>query len=103
MPAATVKITKDDEVLVGSETGDGPVDALFKAIENCTGYVGELEEYTIQAVGHGQDAQGHVKISVNFGGISVIGKGSSTDVIKASALAYLNAINHYLVQENTGK
>lgn len=101
LPTATVKLKNEEEELVASETGDGPVDALFNAIDSCIGFTGDLEDYTIQAVGHGQDAQGHVKLTANFEGISVIGKGSSTDVVKASALAYLNAVNQFLVQKES--
>jgi len=101
LPTATVKLINEDKECIGSETGDGPVDALFNAIDSCIGFTGDLEDYTIQAVGHGQDAQGHVKLTANFEGISVIGKGSSTDVVKASALAYLNAVNQFLVQKES--
>jgi len=102
LPTATVKLKKDEEEKIGSETGDGPIEAIYNAIDSCIGFTGELEEYTIQAIGHGQDAQGHVKLIVNFDGISVVGKGSSTDIVKASALAYLNAVNQFMVQNQNG-
>ena len=78
---------------MGSQNGDGPVDAVFKSIDECTGTSGRLTEYLIHAVGSGKDAQGQVKLQVDFGGILVDGKAASTDIIEASALAYINAVN----------
>ena len=78
---------------MGTQAGDGPVDAVFKSIDECTGITGKLTEYVIQAVGSGKDAQGQVKLQVNFNGVIADGKASSTDIIEASALAYVNALN----------
>jgi len=93
IPSATVVMKKGKKTSVGTQVGDGPVDAVFKSIEECTQTPGRLTEYAIQVVGSGKDAQGQVKLQVNFNGVTVDGKASSTDIIEASALAYINALN----------
>ena len=97
MPTATVKVRKEDEEFVASTTGDGPIDALFMAIESAIGLKTKLKEYIIQAIGCGKDAQGQVKLILEIDGQNFVGRGSSTDIIEASAIAHINAINrHYL-------
>jgi 2-isopropylmalate synthase len=93
IPSATVKMLKGEDGCLGTQTGDGPIDAVFKSIDQCTGVQGRLTEYVIQAVGSGKDAQGQVKLQVDFDGVIADGKASSTDIIEASALAYINALN----------
>jgi 2-isopropylmalate synthase len=82
-------------------TGDGPVDAALKAIDRITKTRGRLIEYSLRAVSPGKDALGEVTVKINFGdGKLVTGKGASTDVIEASARAYINAVNRYLANGN---
>lgn len=78
-------------------TGDGPVDACYKAIEALTQTQGELLDYAIKSVSRGQDALGEVTVKVRLGEKSFIAHGTSTDVVEASAKAYLNAINKSIV------
>jgi 2-isopropylmalate synthase len=66
---------------------------VYSAIEAITGMKGRLLDYNLRAVTQGRDAIGEVAVKVEFDGTVVSGKGSSTDVIEASARAYLNAIN----------
>jgi 2-isopropylmalate synthase len=82
-----------------SMTGDGPVDACYKAIDSITKIKGELLDYSIQSVSRGKDALGEVTIKVKIKDKSVIAHGASTDIVVASAKAYLNAINKVLAQE----
>ena len=82
--------------------GDGPVDALFRAIERITGLPATLKEYNIKAVTGGKDALGEVTIRMEYGGKSYTGRGVSTDVIAASARAYMNAVNK-IARESQGK
>lgn len=99
MPSATVKLMRGNDEFTGSAHGDGPVDALFQAIDAALGTKCTLKEYVIQAIGSGRDALGHVKLSLVFEGEGdeYAGKGAATDIIEASGLAYLNAVNrHYL-------
>ncbi len=81
------------EILQDSAAGNGAVDAAMKAIDRILGRQGHLVEYQVQAVTGGKDALGEVTLKVDFGdGKLITGKGASTDVIEASARAYLHAI-----------
>jgi len=93
IPSATVRLKKDTEVFQDSGVGDGPVDAVLNAIDAITGLKGKLQDYQLRAVTSGKDAIGEVSVRVDFDGTVVPGKGSSTDVIEASARAYVNALN----------
>jgi 2-isopropylmalate synthase len=93
IPSATVRLKKEDQVFQDSGVGDGPVDAVLNAIDAITGLKGRLQDYQLRAVTGGKDALGEVSIKVDFDGTVVPGKGSSTDVIEASARAYVNALN----------
>jgi 2-isopropylmalate synthase len=93
VPHATVKIRIDGEEHMGHATGDGMVDACFKAISDLTGMHPHLDRYVVKAITGGTDALGEVSCMVSQGGVTVMGQGSHTDIIQASALAYLNALN----------
>ncbi len=93
IPTATVRLRKGEELLEEAACGDGPVDAVYKAIERITGIALKLKEYNIKAVTGGKDALGEVTIKVSTNGHAVTGRGLSTDVIQASAKAYLHAVN----------
>lgn len=97
-PAATVKLRFKNKLLQGSSTGDGPVDACYKAMEKITKIKGELLDYSLKAVTKGKDAVGEVTAQVRIKRQIVSGRGASTDIIEASAKAYLNAINKTLVK-----
>jgi 2-isopropylmalate synthase len=92
-PTATVELRLRDERFVDSATGDGPVDAAYKAIERITGEIGKLTEYSIKSVTFGHDAIGEVFVRVDFDGVMFNGRAVSTDVITGSAKAYLEALN----------
>jgi 2-isopropylmalate synthase len=101
VPTATVRLRKAGEKKDGAVqdagVGDGPVDAALKAIDRLTQTRGRLMDYSLRAVSQGKDALGEVTVKVDFGkGELVTGKGASTDVIEASARAYLNAVNRFL-------
>ncbi len=99
IPTATIKLQDRDGEKIVSATGDGPVDAMFNAIDQGCGITSSLEEYIIQAVGSGKDAQGQVKLMLKINDQLHGGKASSTDIIEASALAYLNAVNRYVLKK----
>jgi 2-isopropylmalate synthase len=93
-PTATVSLIKEDgSITQEAAHGDGPVDAAYKAIDKISGLKLELEDYSLHAVTKGKDAIGEVTIRVRDNGHTIIGHGASTDVIEASAKAYINAIN----------
>lgn len=93
-PTATVGLIKEGRKHEDSATGNGAVDAVFKAIERITKQKGQLREYAVNAASEGKDSVGEVTVHVDFGQEKpVTGKGASTDVIEGSARAYLNALN----------
>ncbi len=96
IPTATVKLRKNEKEMQEAATGDGPVDAVYRAIEKITDTPIKLISYSINAVTHGKDAMGSVTISVERNNEIYRGHGVATDVIEASALALLNAINRIL-------
>lgn len=93
VPTATIKLRSKEGLFSEAASGDGPVDACYKAIDKITHIKGELVDYSIQAVTSGKDALGEVSVHVRSKGKVASGKSASTDVIEASVKAYLNAIN----------
>jgi 2-isopropylmalate synthase len=77
----------------GSFTGDGPIDAIFQAINAASGIAAKLSEFTIGAVTEGQDALGEVSIVLEIDGFTGAGQGISTDIIDAAARAYVRALS----------
>ncbi len=96
VPTATIGLQKDDEVIQEAAYGDGPVDAAYKAIDKITGVEVELIDYSIHSATKGKDAMGEVTVRIRDNGNTIIGHGASTDIIEASAKAYVNAINKML-------
>ena len=93
-PTSNIALTSGSEVTEKVAKGFGPVDASFNAINKIVGKQIRLEEYTIDAVTEGRDAQGEVSVKITCDGAIAKGYGLSTDVIEASILAYINAINN---------
>ncbi|HDY75802.1 MAG TPA: 2-isopropylmalate synthase [Candidatus Marinimicrobia bacterium] len=97
IPTATIRIKTEGKVLEESATGDGPVDACFRAINRTLG-LGDnvkLEHYQVRSITGGKGALGEVTVRLRVGGEAYMGKGISTDTIEASVKAYLQALNHY--------
>lgn len=92
-PIATVRMKINGEEKEISISGDGPVDAVYKAITELTGSKAELNKFEIKAITGGTDALGEVTIILEEAGHTVRGHGSDTDIIVASAKAYINALN----------
>lgn len=90
---ATVSLEIDGQVKEEAACGDGPVNALYNAIERLLGSNREIKDYNINAITSGADALGEVSIKLTSKDKIVIGRGVSTDVIEASVLAYINALN----------
>ena len=93
IPTATIRLNKKGDVFQEAACGDGPVDACYKAIDKITGIKGKLTDYSLKAVTGGKDAVGEVTVRVTARDRTVVGRGSSTDIIEASAKAYVNAVN----------
>jgi 2-isopropylmalate synthase len=103
VPTATVRLKRENEILQESGWGDGPVDAAYKAIDHITKVQGRLADYSIRAVTAGKDAMGEVVLKLEVNDHTVMGKGTSTDIIEASVRAYLNAINKIVGRERPPK
>ncbi|MFN2745677.1 MULTISPECIES: 2-isopropylmalate synthase [unclassified Bacillus (in: firmicutes)] len=96
-PSASVKMKKGGQVLQKSATGTGPVDALYSAIADISEFDTKLIEYNISSVSRGKEALGKVKIQVEYKGEKYTAKATDTDIMKASAWAYIHAINCMVV------
>ena len=92
-PKARVVLIKAGKYLSGVSSGDGPVDACFKAIDKITGYKAKLEDFRLEAVTSGKDALGQVSLKLKVPGLIVSGRGSSTDIVEAAVKAYIDAVN----------
>jgi 2-isopropylmalate synthase len=86
----------------GSFTGDGPVDAVFQAINAATGIAAKLSEFTIGAVTEGQDALGEVSIVLEVDSFTGAGQSVSPDIIDAAARAYVRALSVAVARSRTG-
>ena len=93
---ATVRLETSNGTVEQASCGDGPVDAIFKAIEKAVGLDIGLKDYQLKAVTAGEDALGEATVWIEYNGSVFNGRGLSTDVIEASAKAYVNAINKRL-------
>lgn len=103
VPTATVRISHKGQLIEEAAVGDGPVDAVYKAIDKITKKTVKLLDYKLAAVSGGKDAQGEVTVQLEVTkGQTVRGKGASTDIIEASAKAYLSAVNR-IEKKSTGR
>jgi 2-isopropylmalate synthase len=94
-PHATVSVrSPEGEDLEGSFTGDGPVDAIFRAVNAATGLDARLREFRVEAVTGGEDALGEVSVVVEYQGQSAGGQGVATDILEAAGMAYVRAISN---------
>jgi 2-isopropylmalate synthase len=93
VPTATVELEIDGRTIAQTGTGDGPVDAVYRTIASITQTKSTLLMYVVKAITGGTDAQGEVSVRVQEDGRTVSGHGADTDIITASARAYLNALN----------
>ena len=93
LPHARVRLRVDGEVREDGGDGDGMVDACYKVISKITGISPKLERYAVKAITGGTDALGEVSCLINQDGLIATGQGAHTDIIQASALAFVNALN----------
>ena len=97
VPTATVRLTgPGGQVFADAALGTGPVDAVYQAINRIIGMPNKLTEFSINSITAGIDAVGEVLIRIESDGVTYTGRGSATDVIVASARAYMNALNRLL-------
>jgi len=94
IPTATLQLAAEDgQVHCDADTGDGPIDAVFNAMERIIGLSAKLQNFQIRSVSRGKDALGEVSVEILANGRPYHGKAVSTDIIEASAQAYLKALN----------
>jgi 2-isopropylmalate synthase len=92
-PSATVEMTIGGKTVKQTGSGDGPVDAVYRTIAAMTGTKSKLDAYLVKGITGGTDALGEVTVKVEEEGKKVAGHGADTDIIIASARAYVNALN----------
>ncbi len=92
-PEATLTLEINGEQRIVSSSGDGPVDAIFKAIEKSANSQAKLALYNVSAITTGTDSQGKVSVRLEKNGQIVNGSGADTDIVIASAKAYIHALN----------
>lgn len=97
--SAQISMTKEGVTLSGISTGDGPIDAAFKALEQIIGRHYELDDFQIQSVTEGQGAMGSALVKLRNEGKVYSGNGISTDIISASIRAYISAVNKIVYEE----
>ncbi len=94
-----VTLKCNDEIMCGVSTGDGPIDSVFRAIEQCIGHHYELDDFQVQAVTEGKEALGSAVVRLRNNGKLYSGNGTSTDIVAASIRAYINALNKIVFEE----
>ncbi|MDP2268157.1 MAG: alpha-isopropylmalate synthase regulatory domain-containing protein, partial [Deltaproteobacteria bacterium] len=93
IPTATMEMEIDKEIIHDAGFGIGPVDATFAAIKKITNTNDFLQQYVVNAITGGADAQGEVAVHLRYGAHIVVGRGAHPDILVASAKAYINALN----------
>jgi 2-isopropylmalate synthase len=99
-PQAKIKLKYKGKLIEASSSGDGPVDACYKAIDKIIHLQAKLLEYSLQAITAGKDAMGEVNVKLKVKEEIANGRASSTDIVEASVKAYLNAINKIVYRQN---
>jgi 2-isopropylmalate synthase len=101
-PEARVRLRRGEVILEASAEGSGPIDAIFRAIDKVAGAFHKLEDFQVKAVTETKEAIGEATVRVSREGQRALGRGSSTDILKASAKAYVEAVNriYYLFEHH---
>jgi len=97
-PLSSVTLCRNGETLTDAACGNGPIDAAFRCIARIVGLDIKLRDFELKAVTQGTDALGEASVKIEIDNQVISGRATSTDVIEASARAYLNAINRYLAR-----
>ncbi len=96
---AHISLIRDEAKYSGVSTGEGPIDAAFKAIEQILGHHYELDDFQIRSVTEGREAMGEALVRLRVDGKLYAGSGLSSDIVGASIRAYLNALNKIVYEE----
>lgn len=104
VPQASLSILRNDGTLLrGNEAGNGSVDAIYNTIDQVTSESVTLDDYSIKSISQGTDALGEVHVVLRQDEYLVTGRGMSTDILEASARAYLDAVNRLIEQRSSGR
>ena len=104
IPTATVTLRDSNgQTVQDASVGDGPVDAIYSAIQRLTGIRMSLTDYRIRSITRGTEAQGEAQVELEHSGRKIRGRGLSTDILEASALAYIAAVNRLRSLSNREK
>ncbi len=104
LPSAAVCLWRSDgQILKDAATGDGPVDAVFRTLDRIAGVTVKMVDYRVRAVTVGTDAQGEATVEAEHNGRRLHARAVSTDIVEASALAYLDVINRMVSREVRGR
>jgi 2-isopropylmalate synthase len=101
VPSATVEMEVEGKTKINAEFGDGPVDAVFRAIRKICKSKAKLLRFTVSAITGGADAMGGVTVRIRENGHTIIGQGASPDIVVASARAFINALNKMAYRKET--
>ena len=93
VPTASVRLRVQGESREATSTGDGPIDAVYKALSAITHSSVKLLKYEIRSVTSGTEALGEATVHLQQGEVKIVGRGASTDIIEASAKAYVDGLN----------
>ena len=96
---AHMKLKFHDQEIEGTASGDGAIDASFNSIEQATGRHFELDDFQIQSVTQGREAMGETIVRLRWEGKLYSGRGISTDIVGAGIMAYINAVNKIVYEE----
>lgn len=93
IPTATVRLEVDGEIVQDVGMGDGPVDATYKVLKRLAKTNSKVMQFSVNSITKGMDAQGEVFVKLEEKGVTVVGKGADTDIVVASARAFVNGLN----------
>ena len=103
VPTATLRLKRGENTFQDAGCGDGPVDAALKTIDRIAKVTGKLLDFSLQAISVGKDAMGEVSIRAEFGTDVISAKAASTDIVEASAKAYLSCVNRLLTSKEASR
>ncbi len=100
-PSASVRLRVGDELKEATAQGNGPLDAAYRAVDVITEFDVKLDDYSVRSVTEGQEAMGEATVKIRDNGTQVIGRAATTDVVEASVMAYVNAMNKVVEERAT--
>lgn len=100
-PSASVRLRVGESIKEATAQGNGPLDAAYRAVDVITEFDVKLDDYSVRSVTEGQEAMGEATVKIRDNGTQVIGRAATTDVVEASVMAYVNAMNKIVEERAT--